>query len=88
MLLIQLTTYNLQLTTYELRVTSYELRVTGYGVRGTGYGLRVNEPEDFAGANAIIFGWCKKSNKDKLYIQVKDKQPCHIFVKMNSDKAL
>ena len=44
--------------------------------------LDINEPEDFVGAYAIIFGWCKKLSNDKLYIQVMNKQPCHIFVKL------
>jgi len=44
--------------------------------------LDINEPEDFVGAYAIIFGWCKKSSNDKLYIQVMNRQPCHIFVKL------
>ena len=41
----------------------------------------INDPEYFAGAYAIVFGWCKKSNKGKLAIQIKDKNPNYIFIK-------
>ena len=44
--------------------------------------LKIKEPEDFVGAYVIVFGWCKESKNGKFFIQIKGKQPCHIFVKL------
>lgn len=41
----------------------------------------IQTAEDLAGAYAIVFGWCKESSNGKLYIQIKDNNPCHIFIK-------
>ncbi len=45
-----------------------------------------NDSEDFAGAHVMVFGWCKKSESGKLYIDVAYKKPCNIFIKLPKRK--
>lgn len=42
----------------------------------------IEDGEDFAGAYAIVFGWCKAAKSGKLYIDVKGNDPSCIFIKL------
>lgn len=41
----------------------------------------IEDEEDFSGAYAIVFGWCKEAMSGKLYIDIKGNDPSCIFIK-------